>query len=389
MTWFLVFALGWLQQGQPTFRSGIELISIDVHATDRSGRPVVDLTAADFEVHVGGDRRKVVSAQLISYGAAARSTDQSAKAEVPAGEAPRPRRMYVLAVDEHSLHVSNAMAAVRAAERFIDALEPDDLVGLYAYPTGAAYHDLTNDHRAVRRELQKVGGVFVERPGKFNLTVSEAIDIANRDNAVVTEVLRRECGGRASPGCSARDISAEGTAQAAYIEMQASQSLGGLRGLVRGLAKIPGRKILVLVSGGLITTDQAGGRADASSEVSSLAREAALANLAVFALHLDWSFITSATSRSGLRTTLFRDGDLAAGGLERIAGSTGGTMLRVYGTAPEKAFDRVLLETSAYYLLGVESAVSDRDGNPKGIRVTTKRRGVQVRSRPIVVIPKR
>jgi VWFA-related protein len=389
MTWFLVFALGWLQQGQPTFRSGVELISIDVHATDRSGRPVVDLTAADFEVHVGGERRKVVSAQLISYGAAAPSTNRPATAEVSGAEAPRPRRMYVLAVDEHSLHVSNAMAAVRAAERFIDALEPDDLVGLYAYPTGAAYHDLTNDHRAVRRELQKVGGVFVERPGKFNLTVSEAIDIANRDNAVVREVLRRECGGRSSPGCSPRDIDAEGTAQAAYIEMQASQSLGGLRGLVRGLAKISGRKNLVLVSGGLITTDQAGGRADTSSEISSLAREAALANLAVFALHLDWSFITSATSRSGLRTTLFRDGDLAAGGLERIAGSTGGTMLRVYGTAPEKAFDRVLLETSAYYLLGVESAETDRDGNPKGIRVNTKRRGVQLRSRPIVVIPKK
>ena len=387
MTWFFVFALGWLQQGQPTFRSGVELITVDVHATDRSGRPAVDLTAADFEVHVGGERRKVVSAQLVSYGAAV-SADRSAAADAPAEkEAPRPRRMYVLAIDEHSLHISNAIAAVRAAERFIDALEPDDLVGLYAYPTGMAYHDLTNDHAAVRRELHKVGGAFVERPGKFNLTVSEAIDIANGDNAVVMQVLRRECGGRSSPGCSAGDIRIEATAQAAYIEMQASQSLGGLRGLVRGLAQIPGRKILVLVSGGLIATDQAGGRADTSAEISYIARDAALANLAVFALHLDWSFITSATSRAGLRTTLFRDGNLAAGGLERIAGSTGGTMLRVYGTAPEKAFDRVLLETSAYYLVGVESGASDRDGHPKGIRVTTKRRGVQVRSRPIVVIP--
>jgi VWFA-related protein len=388
MTWFLVFVLGWLQQGQPTFRSGVELVSVDVHATDRSGRPVLDLTAADFEVHVGGERRKVVSAQLISYDAAP-SVNRSAPADARAEEAPRPRRMYVLAIDEHSLHISNAIAAVRAAEGFIDALEPDDLVGLYAYPTGTAYHDLTNDHAAVRRELQKVGGAFVERPGTFNLTVSEAIDIANRDDAVVMQVLRRECGGRPSPGCSAGDIRTEATAQAAYIEMQASQSLGGLRGLVRGLAQIPGRKILVLVSGGLIATDQVGGRADTSAEITYLAREAALANLAVFALHLDWSFITSATSRSGLRTTLFRDGNLAAGGLERIAGSTGGTMLRVYGTAPEKAFDRVLLETSAYYLLGVESRPSDHDGHPNGIRVSTKRRGVQVRSRPTVVIRKK
>ena len=62
-------------------------------------------------------------------------------------------------------------------------------------------------------------------------------------------------------------------------------------------------------------------------------------------------------------------------------------MLRVYGTAPETAFDRVLLETSSYYLLGIESSASDLDGHPKGIRVNAKRRGVQVRSRPVVVIP--
>src|SRR5918993_3761301 len=36
--------------GQPTFRAGVELVTIDVVATDRSGRPVHNLKAADFEL---------------------------------------------------------------------------------------------------------------------------------------------------------------------------------------------------------------------------------------------------------------------------------------------------------------------------------------------------
>jgi len=64
--------------------------------------------------------------------------------------------MFILAVDERSLHASNAMAAVTAAERFIDRLQPDDLVGLYAYPTGTAQHDFTTDHGAVRRALRNI-----------------------------------------------------------------------------------------------------------------------------------------------------------------------------------------------------------------------------------------
>ena len=41
-------------------------------------------------------------------------------------------------------------------------------------------------------------------------------------------------------------------------------------------------------------------------------------------------------------------------GLEMIAGKAGGVLLRVEAGTGESAFGRVLRETSAYYLLGVE-----------------------------------
>src|SRR6188508_2218974 len=51
----------------PTFRTGVDLISIDVSAVDSRGRPVDGLMAPEFSVKVDGQPRKVVSAQQVKY----------------------------------------------------------------------------------------------------------------------------------------------------------------------------------------------------------------------------------------------------------------------------------------------------------------------------------
>jgi hypothetical protein len=125
------------------------------------------------------------------------------------------------------------------------------------------------------------------------------------------------------------------------------------------------------------------------TEIGGLGREAAAANLDVFALHLDWSFQEALASKGGLRSSYFRDSNLAATGLEIIAGASAGSVIRVRGTSPEVAFDRVLRETSVYYVLGVAAGEEERDGRSHPIRVRVKRRGAEVRSRSEVIIPRR
>ena len=56
------------EQRQPTFRSGVELIEIDINVVDGDGRPLTDLTASDFTVSVEGEPRRVVQAQFLSLG---------------------------------------------------------------------------------------------------------------------------------------------------------------------------------------------------------------------------------------------------------------------------------------------------------------------------------
>src|SRR3974377_297029 len=49
----------------PTFQSGVEITPVDVTVVDGSGRPVTDLTVADFIAKVDGGARRIVSAQWV------------------------------------------------------------------------------------------------------------------------------------------------------------------------------------------------------------------------------------------------------------------------------------------------------------------------------------
>ena len=50
---------------QPTFRSGVELVTVDAAVLDGDGRPVAGLGAEDFRIEVDGRLRRVVSAQFV------------------------------------------------------------------------------------------------------------------------------------------------------------------------------------------------------------------------------------------------------------------------------------------------------------------------------------
>ena len=56
----------------PTFRSGVELVTVDVGVVDRQGNPLRGLGADDFSVTVGGQPRRVVTAEYVDSAAARR-----------------------------------------------------------------------------------------------------------------------------------------------------------------------------------------------------------------------------------------------------------------------------------------------------------------------------
>src|SRR5205085_2578643 len=66
-------------------------------------------------------------------------------------------------------------------------------------------------------------------------------------------------------------------------------------------------------------------------------------------------------------------------GLQNIAAASRGGVYHAVGTA-EGVFERLLLEMSAYYVLGVEQRPGDTDDRRHRVDVEVQRRGVTIRS---------
>ena len=376
----------------PRIRVSVDVVAVDVQVIDRTGQPVPNLGPEKFRVTINGRQRRIVSAEQIvtdTAEGAAYTAPGSAAATVPA-------RVIMLAVDCISFDATAARDVIQSVAQFVRGLRPDDHVGLFAYPNGAQITP-TTDHAAVLRALNTVVGQR-DGPGisQFHLRPSDIIDIS-RDlwmgtGPTLEAVVRRECGADAEPGCQFRLVT-EVTSTALYYEGQATASLGMLRTLVNEMHGYPGRKTLILVSGGMIASDRPGGRPDLSSMGMEVGREAAAANTAIYSLFIDTTLHDryAAETRSGDRTTdnRARDSAVLARWLEQFAGAAGGALFNIQVANAAPALARIRTELSSYYLLGVEPAEEDRDGRTHEVAVKINQPNVTIRGRRWVMIPKR
>jgi VWFA-related protein len=382
-----------------TFRSGLDVIAVDVQVIDREGTPVVGLGPDKFVVTINGRRRRVISANLIESRSAATLTPaERAAATTGPAVIPNLARVVFMAIDCLSFDSSASRHVIASARDFIDRLPATDEVGLFAYPYGPKMSP-TTDHAAVSRALATVLGQRDVPSNEFHLRPSEIVDLSAaasaaqpRDASLLESVVRRECGNPAEDVCRQR-LMLEITGAALYYEGQGNAGLGMLRSLLEQISVINGRKTLVLISAGMMASDVPGGRPDISELGMQVGKEAARSNTSIYTLYLDTAAIDrfSAEVRSGDKNlqSEARDSDVLGRWLDQFSGAAGGALFKVQVGSGEYAFDRVLREISAYYLLGVEPAEEDRDGRTHDIKVKTTQKNVTIRGRRWVTVPKR
>jgi len=307
-------------------------------------------------------------------------------------------RVVFIAIDCLSFDASASRHVIATARDFIDKLPVTDEVGLFAYPYGPKLNP-TTDHAAVSRALATVLGQREIPSNQFHLRPSEVVDLsaaasspAPREATLLESVIRRECGNPPEDVCRQR-LMLEITGAALYYEGQGNAGLGMLRSLLEQINVINGRKTLVLISAGMMASDIPGGRPDISELGMQVGKEAARSNTSVYTLYLDTSTIDrfNAETRTGDKNlqSVARDSDVLGRWLDQFSGASGGALFKVQVGAGEYAFDRVLNEISAYYLLGVEPAEEDRDGRTHEIKVKTNQKNAIVRGRRWVMVPKR
>jgi VWFA-related protein len=393
------------------FRSTVDVIAVDVQVVDRDGNPIDRIGPDAFEVSINGQRRKVQSAQFLRHAV----NPVTRRLVGPSGEAlpdtevsEAEGRTFVLAVDTGSFEVGAERAPMEGARGFVQHLNPSDRVGLFVYPTGAKISP-TTARTVLSVSLDRVVGQKDPLRSHYNLRPWEVIDIASRSttpNSFLTasralnegldattqaidpvlQVQSREC--PSDPDCPAK-IYEEGIGLVTQLERQVQASLSGLDALLNALTELPGRKAVIFVSAGVVVSDRPDGRPDAGSLARTMGQAAARANATVYTVHIDTTTSgTGPASQKGLASSnVSRDRAIASNWLNDFSNAAGGKLIYVPTGSSDFAFDRVLRETSAYYLLGVEPAAADRDGQPRQLRVKVHRRGVSVRSRQWVVVP--
>lgn len=401
----LVVAAGsvFAQESQPVFRAGIDLIPVDVQIVGKDGKPVIGLDAAQFDVTVGGKKRRVVSADFVDYRAqvAAAPASTSSSVTPPAAENPTIQpgapRIFVLAIDATTLDAGVTASVLRGAAEFIAKLSPRDEVGLLTYPTGPAV-DPTSDHDQVLRALGKVAGHRDAPFGEFKLSPTEIIEgqgapgdpRSQRDELFDALCGVPQNGDPAGDPCRG-NLAMEINAQVLFNEGVAQASIGTLRSLFLALAPVDTRKTVVMLTGGLLSSDDPRARPDVSALAVQLGETAARSNVNLYSLYVDQvSLVTDTAQVARARATRRnRDRDIMSAAPALMATSSGGDLIRVDSGNAGPAFDRVLAETNSYYLLGVESTPQDLDGRPRQLKVQVRDRTASVRGRSWLVVPKR
>lgn len=179
----------------PTFRTGVELVTVDVNVVDRQGVPVAGLTPADFTVTVGGQLRRVVSAEFVDATKAPKTGMSKAdEAPISTNEGAAVGRQFVFIVDQGTLETGNVRHVAAAADRFFSRLTFADRSALMLMPVGPNIN-FTWAHDRVRDAMQRVSGMNIPMSSWEYGSLTEARDIANHNAMALRSIADRECRG--------------------------------------------------------------------------------------------------------------------------------------------------------------------------------------------------
>ena len=384
------------QPQNPVFRSGVNLVTLDVTAVDKDGKPVRGLAAADFVVTLEGQTRPVQTVDFIEFGSgtsrAAATPSVNAGMSTPTTAAiPKPRyepRAVVLLFDDLSLKAGDGKGMAVAAQRTLAQFGPDDLIGVAVTSALVPPVNPTADRAALNAAVKKLVGRADDVTYPYFVSAREANDI-DRDfpRETLPSVTRRECAatGDTSPGCGDR-VRQSAKALASELKRRAGMQLEAYQRAIAAVKKFGGAKVIIAMSEGVATNMEIEllqkrldvvmtNAAESGVRFYAMSEEPGYSDVTVVGLPQAKAHAGD-QDRNGARIENAR---VLYDGIASVAMAAGGEAFHVIGQA-DRFFTRIEAETSAIYRLAVDAPVGADKNRFLDAKVTVNRPGVTVRA---------
>jgi VWFA-related protein len=342
-----------------------ELVQTDVMVFDKQGRFVDGLTKESFELRIDGKPRPIQAFENITAGsdeeaqlAAARgATTVNLKRPVPLDRG----RIVFFFLDDFHMDLPGLRAAKKVIANFLDKQMGQNDQAAIASATGQLgfLQQLTNDRLVLRTALDRLTphNYSVRDIDRPPMSEYEASLIDWNDRGVLDFFINETM--RLNPGITrptaeqmVRNRAQVTTSQSAHVNFN---MLSGLESLVRSARKLPGRKVVFLLSGGFLLENR---RADTRSKLRDITNAAAKNGVVIYSMDtrglvatLNDASSDQAFDLSGqLQAAKFSEVSAMQDGMHALAVDTGGKALfntndLTQGLAP------AIKETSKYYLL--------------------------------------
>jgi VWFA-related protein len=384
-------------QPPPVFRSGVDLVRLDVRVTDADGRPIADLRPDEVQIKEEGTPRPVLLFQHVEAprGTYAEAAQRTIAAQVSTNQGSPRGHVYVLVFDESHILAGHEQRARLAVERFLRTrVRPGDRVALYALPGPVPRIEFTADVARVLGELKAVRGAG-EETGTGTLGTMrtyEAYEIA-RGNSQILErqatlvsqnlqasdtrstVSTRPNPLTDDPADLRRTLVEDARSLVARADAETRRFLVALADVIRTLRGVDGRKAVMLFSEGFQTDN-------VTHELEDVAAAAAQSYSVVYAMDLNPNSVEAGDDvpRGGERMTEIRDRLQSLGSL---TAATAGALVTDAPAQLDRALARIAETTEDYYLVGFTPASGDQgDRNRyRRIQVSVTRPGAHVSAR--------
>jgi VWFA-related protein len=392
LAWAVTLAAQQSSSREPkaVFRGGVSSVQVDAYVTDANGEPVADLTVDDFELIDRSTPQRITTFAAVNL-PITRAVPMPAVVTPPA-QTPRDvrtntipeGRIVVVVVDDLHVDATRTPAVRRALHRFVeDDLGPTDLTAIVSTSGRTdASADFTTDRRVLLGTIERLMGekLVSATLGQIQGARDQHFQDDFKDGAQDSTKKGHALAFGPDPDQQERDF-------------RARKTVATVRRLSEFMAAVGGRrKALVLVSEGIeYDVSQVVGvnprkPAPIVIETQDAIRAATRANVAVYAIDprglaeasADLIQTTNAFGQVGIASTQ-DELRVAHDSLRVLADNTGG-FAALDQNDLSRAFERIVRETSAYYLLGF-SPTND-DGRYHALQVRVKRPALRVKARP-------